>query len=553
MVTVDPFGIYSAMMDLCRAWERYPWELARMQADLMLKLQEATTEELRRLLTSEEPADGGEPRRADFFDMLKSGAQLARRHHSIYEDWLRNLIDGAPGLQEKQRKRMLFWTRQLIHSLSPSNSFWTNFSAIRRFMDSNGESLARGLQSFMKDLREGHPLMRMVDSRAFKVGRDIATTPGAVVFRNNLMEVIQYETATDATYPVPVVFIQPWINKFYIFDLTPPMSFVRYLRQKGFTVFIISWKNPDAQMRDVTFDDYMLSGALQAIRVAGSICRDAPVHAAGYCIGGTALSALMAWLNREPCEPGKPFPVVDWTLFSTLVDFSEPGDIGFLVTRKSVEWIEAMMKETGYLSEKFIELAFRMLGSDSLIWRNFMNGCLYGLPPPKSDLLYWNSDSTRLPEAMCSFYLREFYLNNRLVEQDSLHLGGRPIDLGRIRQPLYAVGTQIDHICPWKSTFKVCDKVHGPVRYVLSSDGHIAGIVNPPSEMSRRKFWAGEAGGEADSDRWLSCREDKRGSWWEDWTRWLQARSLSPGEPPALGSLKYPPLEKAPGTYVQEP
>jgi polyhydroxyalkanoate synthase len=552
VVTVDPFGIYSGMMDVFRSWEQYPLELARKQAELLSKLQEATTEELRQLLVSEDPVDGQEPRQVDFFDILKSGAQLARRHHSIYHDWLRNIIDGAPGLQEKQRERMIFWTRQLINSLSPSNYFWTNFSAVRRFMDSNGESLARGLQSFMKDLREGHPLMRMVDNEAFRVGRDIATTPGAVVFRNNLMEVIQYEPATGKTYPVPVIFIQPWINKFYIFDLTPPMSFVRYLQQKGFTVFIISWKNPDAGMRNVTFDDYMLSGALQAIRVASSICRSAPVHAAGYCIGGTALSALMAWLNREPPRREKPFPVIDWTLFSSLVDFSEPGDIGFFVTQQSVEWIEAMMREAGYLSEKLIELAFRMLGSDSLIWRNFMSCCLYGMPPPKSDLLFWNSDSTRLPAAMCSFYLREFYLNNRLVEKDALNLGGRPLDLGRITQPLYAVGTQLDHICPWKSTFKVCNKVRGPARYVLSSDGHIAGIVNPPSETSRRKFWAGEAGEEADSDRWLSGQEERRGSWWEDWTQWLQARSLSPGKPPGLGSRRYPPLDKAPGTYVLE-
>jgi polyhydroxyalkanoate synthase len=549
---MDPFGIYSAMMDVFRSWEGYPLELARKQADLLLRLQEATTEELRQLLVSEDSADGQEPRRVDFFDVLKSRAQLARRHHDIYQDWLQNLINRAPGLPEKQRERMLFWTRQLINSMSPSNYFWTNFSAIRRFMDSNGESLARGLQSFMKDLLEGHPLMRMVDNQAFKIGRDVATTPGAVVFRNNLMEVIQYEPTTETTYPVPVVFIQPWINKFYIFDLSPTMSFVRYLQQKGFTVFIISWKNPDVQMRNVTFDDYMLSGALQAIRVASTICRNAPVHAAGYCIGGTALSALMAWLNREPPRREKSFPVVDWTLLSSLVDFSEPGDIGFFVTQQSVEWIESMMKETGYLSEKLIGLAFRMLGSDSLIWRNFMSSCLYGMPLPKSDLLFWNSDSTRLPEAMCSFYLREFYLNNRLMQKDGLNLGGRPMDLGRITQPLYVVGTQLDHICPWKSAFKVCDKVRGPVRYVLSSEGHITGIVNPPSEMSRRKFWAGGAAGETDPDQWMGGREEQRGSWWEDWVQWLKKRSLSPGQPPPMGSQGYPAIEKAPGTYVMQ-
>jgi polyhydroxyalkanoate synthase len=297
---MDIFGIFSAVMDVQRSWVERPLELARMQADLLVKLQEATTEETRQLLLPGDPAPGEKPRPTDFLEALKSGGQLARRHHTIYQDWLRSLIAGAPGLQEKQRERMLFWTRQFINGLSPSNYFWTNFPAVKRFMDSNGESLSKGLQSWTDDIVEGHPLMRMVDSRAFTVGRDIATTPGAVVFRNDLMELIQYEPATQTTYPVPVVFIQPWINKYYIFDLTAQMSFVRYLQHKGYTVFIVSWKNPDSPMRNVTFDDYMLRGALQAIQVASSICRNAPVHAAGYCIGGTALSALMAWLNSGP-------------------------------------------------------------------------------------------------------------------------------------------------------------------------------------------------------------------------------------------------------------
>ena len=549
---MDLFGIFSALMDMQRSWNERPLELSRKQAELLQKLQEATSEEMRLLTASGDSSCGEERPPADFLEVLKSGSQLARRHHSIYQDWLRGLIYGAPGMQEKQRERMLFWARQLINGLSPSNYFWTNFSAVKRFMDTNGESLTKGLQSWTDDVIEGQPLMRMVDTRAFKVGRDIATTPGAVVFRNDLMELIQYEPATTATYAVPVVFIQPWINKYYIFDLTPLMSFVRYMQQKGFTVFIISWKNPDSSMRNVTFDDYMLRGALQAIRVASAICRNAPVHAAGYCIGGTALSALMAWLNNAPASQRQSFPVADWTLFSSLVDYSEPGDIGFFVTQQSVEMIEAMTKVQGTLSEKFIELVFRLLGSDSLIWRNYTNSFLYGMSPPKSDLLFWNSDSTRLPAAMCSFYLREFYLNNKLVEKDALTLGGRPIDLGRITQPLYAVGTQIDHICPWKSTFKICDKVQAPIRYVLSSEGHITGIVNPPSEMSRRKFWAGEASGERDSEKWLGRQEEHRGSWWEDWTAWLQARSLSPCEPPPMGSQWYPALEKAPGTYVLE-
>ena len=545
---MDPFGIIDTMMDVVRSWEEHPHELAQRQRELLLKLQEATLEEMRQHLGAGE--ESARARTPDLFSTLRSGAQLARRHHSICQGWLREMIDRAPGLEGRQRERMLFWARQFLSAASPANFFWTNFPAIQRFMESNGESLSRGMQSWTDDLLKGHLLMRMVDDRAFRVGDNIATSPGAVVFRNDLMELIQYEPSTPATYPVPVVFIQPWINKYYIFDLTAPMSFVRYMRDRGFTVFIVSWKNPDSGMRHVSFDDYMLRGAKQAIDVARSICRSSQVHAAGYCIGGTALSALMAWLNRG--GDGKAPPVADWTTFSSLVDFADPGELGFFLTRRSVDALEEMMKASGFLSERFIELGFRMLGSDSLIWRNFINGCLYGMAPPKSDVLFWNSDSTRLPEAMCSFYLREFYLNNRLVQKDALRLGNRPIDLGRIRQPLYAVGTQLDHICPWKGTFRICDKVSGPVRYVLSSEGHITGIVNPPSEMSRRKFWAGEAGGERDAEGWLARQEEKRGSWWEDWTEWLRGRSLSQIAPPPMGSRRYPVLAKAPGTYVME-
>jgi len=226
--------------------------------------------------------------------------------------------------------------------------------------------------------------------------------------------------------------------------------------------------------------------------------------------------------------------------------------LGFFVTRRSVEAIEEMMREEGYLNERYVELAFRLLGSDSLIWRNFVQSFYYGMAPPKSDILFWNSDSTRLPEKMCSFYLRELYLNNKMIEEDALHLGGRPIDLSRIRQPLYAVGAQLDHICPWRSTYKICHRVSGPVRYVLTTEGHITGIVNPPSETTRRKFWAGEPGGETDPQEWLNRQEERKGSWWEDWAEWLRARSQSPQKPPSLGSRRYPPLEKAPGTYVME-
>jgi polyhydroxyalkanoate synthase len=388
----------------------------------------------------------------------------------------------------------------------------------------------------------------MVDRSAFRPGENIGAAEGAVVHRNDLLEVIQYRPATDRVHAVPVVFIQPWINKYYIFDLAEETSFVRYLVRRGFTVFITSWRNPGPEMRSVTMDDYLLRGALEAVRAARSICRVPAVHAAGYCIGGTILAALMAWLAAEK-RRGKG-PVADWTLFSTLADFSEPGELGFLVTHRSVAFLESLMERSGVLDGRLIDASFRLLRADSLIWRNFVNSYLYGGEPPKSDVLYWNSDSTNLPVAMASFYLKAFYLENRFVRPGGLIIGGRALDLGRVREPLYVVGALLDHISPWRGTFRTCRLAGGPVRYVLAGDGHITGIVNPPSEFGKKRYWTGEDGLDGEPDAWLEGREERAGSWWEDWAEWLAGRSGPFRPPPPLGNRRYPAREKAPGTYV---
>jgi polyhydroxyalkanoate synthase len=306
-------------------------------------------------------------------------------------------------------------------------------------------------------------------------------------------------------------------------------------------------------MRSTNFDDYVLKGILKATQTAGDICGSGSVHAAGYCIGGTALATMMAWLNRTYEGQGE-FPVADWSVFSTLVDFSDPGEIGVFISEPSITYLESLMKSSGgYLDSRYISQTFRLLRSDSLVWRNYVHNYLYGGTPPKSDMLYWNDDSTRMPEAMCSFYLRECYLQNKLTKKDSVVLGGCPIDLGCIEQPLYAVGAQQDHISPWRSTFRIGNLVKGPVRYVLTSEGHIAGIVNPPSELSKRKFWAGEFDGSVGPDAWQAMQKEERGSWWPDWVEWIIPRSGQLDKPPAMGSKKYPTLGKAPGTYVLEP
>jgi len=546
---MDPFGITDTFQKVESSWWGNPEALNVRILDLITGLQRISMEEAARMaaVLPERPAAEGKAGES-LMEAVRRNSEAARKIYGLYTACLRDIVERGPGLSVRERDRAAFWIRQLVQALSPANSFWTNPAAVLRCLTSEGDSLRRGFLRWIEDQGRGEFLPPMVDREAFRPGENIGTTEGAVVYRNGLMELIQYRPATERVYAVPVVFIQPWINKYYIFDLEEENSFVRYLTGIGFTVFITSWRNPGPEMRGVTFDDYMIRGALEAVRAARSICGVPAVHAAGYCIGGTLLAALMAWLAVGSRRVGE--PVADWTLFSSLTDFSEPGELGFLVTHRSVAFIEGLMEQKGILDGRLIDASFRLLRADSLIWRNFVNGYLYGCDPPKSSFLYWNSDSTNLPEAMASFYLRNFYLENRFPEPGGLTVGGRPLDLGRVGEPLYAVGALLDHISPWRGTFRTCRLAGGPVRYVLAGDGHITGIVNPPSEFGKKRYWAGEDGLDGDPDAWLRGREERPGSWWEDWTEWLARRSGPSGPPPSLGNRRHPAREKAPGTYV---
>jgi len=391
--------------------------------------------------------------------------------------------------------------------------------------------------------------VQMVDRSAFKVGQNLAATPGAVVYRNELLELIQYAPATAKVRTVPIVIIPPWINKFYILDLNEKKSLLRYLVSRGFTVFVVSWKNPTAAQADTTFEDYLMKGMRQAIDAARAISKVPQVHAVGYCIGGTALATLMAWFNREyPAESD--VPVAHWSLLTTLVDFSRPGGIEVFIDEKTIEALEHMMDQQGFLDGRDMARSFRLLRSNSLIWHYFVHNYLYGETPPPFDVLYWNTDVTRMPRAMHSFYLREFYLHNKLVQKNALEIAGQPIDLGCIRQPLYAVGCEEDHIAPWKATFKI-GRIAAPVRYTLSSSGHILGIINPPAKPPKRWYWSGEIDAES-AEEWHKHQKKIDGTWWEDWSAWLAKRCGAQIEARTPGSTEYPVLGAAPGTYVHE-
>jgi polyhydroxyalkanoate synthase len=549
-VPFDPFGILPLSMSIIEAWSRHPDKFRSRCQDFWVNLwevqQQVMLRSMGRLMPDFVPALSVDERFRDqawtensWFDFLKEFYLLSTRA-------IEDAIYATPGVTERNKRKAAFWARHTLNALAPGNFLWSNPEALNRFISTGGQSLLEGYRQWLADLHKGE--ITMVNETAFQLGKDIANTPGKVVFRNHLMEVIQYVPTTSEVYKTPIVIIAPWINKYYILDIARDKSLIRYLVDKGFTVFVTSWKNPGPEMRDTTLDEYMCDGALAIINTAREICGVESVHAIGYCIGGTLLAILQAWLAQQKGT----YPIAHWTLLTTLVDFSSPGDMDAFITEESIEWLEQRMQEQGYLDGKDMGTTFRWLRANSLIWRYITHNYLYGETPPPMDVLQWNVDCTRLPQAMHSFYLREFYLNNRLIEPQALVIAGHPIDLGLIKTPLYAVGTEQDHIAPWRETFKIAGLISAPVRYTLASSGHILGILSPPIDPPKRCYWSGEVSGKIAPDAWQQAMKKTPGSWWDNWLIWLKER-CGPRVPARMtGSDVFQALADAPGTYVLE-
>ena len=550
--SLDPFGIVSSCLAVQGAWLRRPDRLAQEAAKFWSQITLLQIQSFERFhgqavedtippVPQDERFQGPMWTESPYFDAVKE-------HYLAVTRWLEDAIENTPEAPDKARRKAGFWTRQVLNALAPSNFFWTNPEALYKCLTTGGLSVLCGAGQFRTDLSRAD--VRMVDPAPFQVGRNLACTPGKVVYRNALLEVIQYAPMTERVHAVPVVIVAPWINRYYILDLDARKSLVRFLVSRGFTVFMTGWKNAGPEARDTELDDYMLEGVLRAVEVAREVTGADQVHAAGYCVGGTILTALMAWLNRD--GNGAAPPIGHFTLFAALADFAAPGDIEFFIDRDSLGFLEGLMDQSGYLDGAAMAWSFRMLRSNGLIWHYVVRSYLYGEDPPPFDVLYWNADSTRLPARMHATYLRECYVKNALIEPDALTLGGRGIDLRRIRQPLYMVGTEQDHIAPWKETFKLCGVVQGPIRYVLATSGHIMGIISPPVDPPKRRYWVGDAEGHGDPETWRAGIPKVLGSWWEDWAAWLAERCGPLSKPPPLGSVRRPVLGDAPGTYVLE-
>jgi len=550
----DPYGVTASLLNAQAAWMMHPQELMRAASALSGDLIALQAHLMRRALGMPS-ADVIAPHADDVRFADPVWTQVAT--WDIIKEWylafthrLQDMYFETPGLSDKERRRAAFWSRKWLNMVAPTNFFWLNPVAMERFIRTRGQSAAQGFQNFMRDVQAKN--IQMVEPDAFVVGKDLATTPGKVVFRNRLVELIHYAPTTEKVRATPIVIVTPWINKFYILDLTAKKSMVKYLTDQGFSVFITSWKNPGADMAEVRLDDYLLEGVNEVVRVTSDFCKVPKVHLVGYCIGGTLVATYMAWANRR-FSPDQ-VPVSHWTLFTTLTDFAHPGDIDVFIDEACIGALDETMAKKGYLDGSDMASSFRLLRSNSLIWHYWVNSYLMGEPLPPFDVLFWNVDTTRMPRAMHAYYLHEMYLNNNLIKRDKLTIAGEPIDLDRIVQPLYVVTAEDDHIAPWKQCYRIRKyiNVQAPVRFVRSSSGHILGIVNPPVNPPKRTYWIGEPERNEHWEHWFDRAEQKPGSWWEDWTAWLGGRCGELVNAYPAASRAFPALADAPGTYVLE-
>ena len=548
--TTDPLNIGGAFMEMTARLMANPAKL--MQAQLgfwqdYMTLWQSTANRIMGLEAA--PVIAADPRDRRFkddgwkenevFDFIKQSYLLSAR-------FVQDVVTHVDGLDPKTAQKVDFYARQFVDAMSPSNFVLTNPEVLRRTAETGGENLLKGLNNLLGDLERGHGQLRikMTDTEAFEIGGNIAITPGKVIYQNDLMQLIQYEPTTPQVLRRPLLIVPPWINKFYILDLRPKNSLVRWATAQGHTVFIVSWVNPDEHLSEKSFEDYMREGILDALDAIEAATGEREVNVCGYCLGGTLLACTLAWMAEHGDDRIKAA-----TFFVCLLDFAESGELGVFIDEEQIKMMEEKMNRRGYLEGSEMANTFNMLRANDLIWSFVVNNYLLGNDPFPFDLLYWNSDSTRMPARMHSFYLRNMYQENRLTQPGGITLANTPIDLSRVSVPAYFLSTREDHIAPWKSTYAGTRMLAGANRFVLAASGHIAGVVNAP-EAGKYSHWVNPAL-PATPDEWLAGATEIAGSWWPDWQRWILShdRSMVPARHPGDGKL--PVLEDAPGGYVK--
>lgn len=547
----DPLHLADAFMALTNQMMNNPAHLVQAQIDLWQGYMDIWNRSAQRWLGQKtEPAvqtDNDDRRFRDeawqenvVFDFIKQSYLLTSR-------WTQDLVGRTEGLDPKNQQKVDFYTRQFVDAMAPTNFLMTNPEVLRTTMETHGDNLVHGLQNLLNDLERGKGKLsiRMTDPDAFEVGKNIATSPGKVVYQNDLMQLIQYAPSTQKVYRRPLLIVPPWINKFYILDLREKNSFIRWAVSQGFTVFVVSWVNPNENLSRKSFEDYMLEGPLAALDAIEQATGEKEANVIGYCIGGTLMAATLAYMTAK-----KDNRISSITFFTTMVDFEEAGELSVFIDEEQLAALEEKMNKRGYLDGAEMATTFNMLRANDLIWSFVVNNYLLGKDPFPFDLLYWNSDSTRMPAVMHSFYLRKMYQENKLVEPGALTLAGTPIDLSTIKTPAFILSTKEDHIAPWKSTYRATQIYSGPIKFCLAGSGHIAGVVNPPSDKPKYGHYINNRRPKS-PDKWLEGADYHEGSWWPEWAKWMsrhgggQVEARTPGD----GALTV--IEDAPGSYVK--
>ncbi len=549
----DELGIARAFMDLSARLMANPYKLAQAQMGMMWDYFSLWQGSMLRMMGVNAqpvatPAKGDNRFRDEdweqhfLFDFVKQSYLIAARN-------IHDTVCCVEGLDDNTQKKVNFYTRQYIDALSPSNFAFTNPEVFRETVKTHGQNLVKGLNNLLHDIEagDGQLRIRMTDTSAFEPGKNVAATPGKVVFQNDLFQLIQYEPTTKEQNKTPLLIIPPWINKYYILDLREKNSFVKWATDQGHTTFIMSWVNPDAHLAQKSFEDYLLEGSLAAIEAVCQATGEKEVNMAGYCLGGTLLATTLAYMAAK-----KDKRVASATFFTSMIDFSIPGELGVFIDEDQVSSLEKKMNERGFLEGSEMAMTFNMLRANDLIWSFVVNNYLMGKDPFPFDLLYWNSDSTRMPAAMHSFYLRNMYMANKLKDPGGITIDGVKIDVSKITTPSYFISTVEDHIAPWKSTYLGARLFKGPVKFVLGGSGHIAGVVNPPV-ANKYGYWTNPAATLPEtSDDFLAGATQNPGSWWTDWQAWvseLNGGKTVPARVPGKGGLKA--LEPAPGAFVK--
>jgi polyhydroxyalkanoate synthase len=545
----ETIGVIRTLGHIGEYWLAHPHRALEAQANLGKAYLDLCVSATKRMFGDEvEPVAKSDPKDRRFADPeWRSNAyfDFLRQAYLLTSDWANRVVRDTKGVDAHTRQKAEFYLRQLGEALSPANFVLTNPELLRETLSSNAGNLVRGMRMLAEDIETGRGRLkiRQTDRTTFEVGRNLAITPGKVIYQNELMQLIQYAPTTRTVLKRPILIVPPWINKYYILDLTPEKSFVKWCVDQGLTVFVISWVNPDARLATKGFDDYMRQGPLEALKVMATVTGEEKVHTIGYCAGGTLLAAMLAYMVAKGDERA-----LSATLLTTQVDFTFAGNIMAFIDEEQVEALERRMSKRGFLNAHMMTETFNLLRSNELIWPYVINNYLKGEAPRSFDLLHWNSDATRIPVASHSFYLRNCYLDNKLAKGE-MTLAGETIDLGNVTIPIYSVAAREDHIAPAKSVFFGCKLFGAPVKFVVAGSGHIAGVINPPYHTKYSHWTDGPA--VTNVETWLAKAEERPGSWWPHWLQWVKDHDPTEVSARKPGGGRLKPIEDAPGSYVK--